>query len=141
MTTRSKATFALWVLFGINLMNFFDRQILGAVGETIRNEWHLSNTALGTLGTVFTLVYAAIGLPLGRLTDRITRTWILSAGVFVWSLFTAVSGLAQNFAQMFAVRLGVGIGEASCAPTSESSRARSSRAALLVKVTARMWYG
>jgi MFS family permease len=120
MTTRSKATFALWVLFGINLMNFFDRQILGAVGETIRNEWHLTDTALGTLGTAFTLVYAAVGLPLGRLTDRITRTWILSAGVFVWSLFTAVSGVAQSYAQLFAVRLGVGVGEATCAPAATS---------------------
>ncbi|MEN3331809.1 MAG: hypothetical protein V7641_1174 [Blastocatellia bacterium] len=120
MTTRSKATFALWVLFGINLMNFFDRQILGAVGETIRNEWHLSDKALGTLGTIFTVVYAAIGLPLGRLTDRITRTWILSAGVFVWSLFTAVSGVAQNYGQLFAMRLGVGVGEASCAPAATS---------------------
>jgi MFS family permease len=120
MTTRNKASFALWVLFGINLMNFFDRQVLGAVGETVRNEWHLSDTALGALGTVFTLVYAAVGLPLGWLTDRIKRTWIMSAGVFVWSFFTAVSGLAQNYAQLFAVRLGVGIGEASCAPAATS---------------------
>jgi MFS family permease len=120
MTTRSKSTFVLWVLFGINLMNFFDRQILGAVGETIRNEWQLSDVALGILGTAFTLIYAAVGLPLGRLTDRITRTWILSAGVFVWSLFTAVSGVAQNYAQLFAVRLGVGVGEASCAPAASS---------------------
>lgn len=120
MTTRSKATFALWVLFGINLMNFFDRQILGAVGEVIRNEWKLSDTALGTLGTAFTLLYAAVGLPLGRLTDRFTRKWILSAGVFVWSLLTAASGLAQTFAQLFIVRLGVGVGEATCAPAATS---------------------
>ena len=120
MSIRNKASFALWVLFGINLMNFFDRQILGAVGETVRNEWHLSDTALGALGTIFTLVYAAIGLPLGWLTDRIKRTWIMSAGVFVWSFFTAVSGLAQSYAQLFAMRLGVGIGEASCAPAATS---------------------
>src|SRR5436853_271873 len=59
MSMRNKASFALWVLFGINLMNFFDRQLLGAVGETLRNEWQLSDTALGTLGTAFTLLYAA----------------------------------------------------------------------------------
>jgi MFS family permease len=120
MTTKTKATFALWVLFAINLMNFFDRQILGAVGEIIRNEWHLSDTALGTLGTAFTLLYAAVGVPLGRLTDRTTRKWILSAGVFVWSLFTAFSGLARSYAQLFAMRLGVGVGEASCAPAATS---------------------
>jgi MFS family permease len=120
MTTKNKAAFALWVLFAINLMNFFDRQILGAVGETVRNEWHLSDTALGLLGTIFTLVYAAVGLPLGWLTDRIKRTWIISAGVFVWSFFTALSGVARTYSQLFAMRLGVGIGEASCAPAATS---------------------
>jgi MFS family permease len=120
MTNREKTTFALIVLFAINTMNFFDRQILGAVGETVREEWKLSDTALGTLGTAFTLLYAVVGVPLGRLTDKFTRTWILSAGVAVWSLFTAVSGVAQNYSQLFFARLGVGIGEASCAPAASS---------------------
>ena len=62
--------YALAVLFAINLMNFFDRQIIGGVGEGIRREWALSDTALGLLGTVFTLLYAVVGLPLGRLSDR-----------------------------------------------------------------------
>src|SRR5215510_10347723 len=64
-------------------MNFFDRQIIGGVGEGIRREWALSDTALGLLGTVFTLLYAVVGLPLGRLSDRKERRKILAAGVFV----------------------------------------------------------
>jgi MFS family permease len=120
MTNKGRAAFAVAVLFAINTMNFFDRQVLGAVGETIRDEWKLSDTALGTLGTAFTLLYAVVGVPLGRMTDKFTRTWILSAGVFVWSLFTAVSGIAKNFTQLFVVRLGVGVGEATCAPASTS---------------------
>ena len=55
------AVYALVVLFAINLMNFFDRQIIGGVGEGIRREWALSDTALGLLGTVFTLLYAVVG--------------------------------------------------------------------------------
>ena len=90
--------YALLVLFAINLMNFFDRQIIGGVGEGIRREWGLSDTALGLLGTVFTLLYAVVGLPLGRLSDRTERRRILAAGVFVWSLLTALSGVARNFA-------------------------------------------
>ncbi len=113
---RSQARFALWVLFTINALNFFDRQILGAVGELIRKEWVLSDGALGALGTAFTLLYAFVGVPFGRLTDRTKRTWLLSLGVFVWSLMTAVSGAALSFWQLFAARLGVGVGEASCAP-------------------------
>ncbi len=117
---QSSAWFALWVLFAINAMNFFDRQILGAVGEAVRREWGMSDGAMGALGTAFTLLYAFVGLPLGRLADRTERKWILSAGVFLWSLTTVASGLARNFWQLFALRLGVGVGEASCAPAATS---------------------
>src|SRR5688500_2582187 len=118
--TRSAVWYALFVLFAINTMNFFDRQILGAVGEPIRKEFGLSDASLGLLGTAFTLLYAFVGVPLGVLADRIGRKGILSAGVFVWSLLTAGSGLAQSFWQIFALRLGVGVGEASCAPAATS---------------------
>lgn len=112
--------YALAVLFAINTMNFFDRQILGAVGEPIRKEFGLSDASLGLLGTAFTLLYAFVGLPLGRLADTVGRKKILSIGVFTWSLLTAASGLAQNFWHIFALRLGVGVGEASCAPAATS---------------------
>src|SRR5205814_9371685 len=108
--------YALAVLFAINLMNFFDRQIIGGVGEGIRREWALSDTALGLLGTVFTLLYAIVGLPLGRLADRTERRWMLSAGVFTWSLLTAASGIAANFSPLLGARLGVGVGGATGSP-------------------------
>jgi predicted MFS family arabinose efflux permease len=118
---RSSAVwYALFVLFAINTMNFFDRQILGAVGEPVRKEFGLSDASLGLLGTAFTLLYAFVGVPLGVLADKIGRKGILSVGVFVWSLLTAGSGLAQNFWQIFVLRLGVGVGEASCAPAASS---------------------
>src|SRR6266545_2871835 len=116
----SSSAFALLVLFAINLMNFFDRQIIGGVGEGIRREWGLSDTALGLLGTVFTLLYAVFGLPLGRLSDSTARKWILAGGVFVWSLLTALSGAARSFSQLIVARLGVGVGEATCSPASTS---------------------
>ena len=120
MADQKRAVYALSVLFAINTMNFFDRQILGAVGEDVRREWSLSDTALGLLGTAFTLLYAVVGVPLGRLADRGERRKILGAGVFVWSLLTAVSGFARTFSQMVIARLGVGIGEATCSPASTS---------------------
>jgi predicted MFS family arabinose efflux permease len=114
------SAYALAVLFAINLMNFFDRQIIGGVGEGIRREWALSDTALGLLGTVFTLLYAVVGLPLGRLSDRKERRKILAGGVFLWSLLTAASGIARSFAQLIVARLGVGVGEATCSPATTS---------------------
>ena len=101
---RSHARYALWVLFGINMTNFFDRQILAAVAEPIRKEWLLNDTQLGVLNTVFTLIYAVAGVPLGRLADRGARKKVLAVGVTVWSVMTAASGLAWNYATLFAAR-------------------------------------
>ena len=117
---QSGATYALWVLFAINAINFFDRQIGGVLAEPIRKEWALTDTQLGWLTTAFTLLYAAVGVPLGRLADRSNRTRLLAAGVFFWSLMTAASALTRSFGQLFLVRLGVGVGEATCAPASAS---------------------
>ena len=117
---RTSTWFAISVLFAINTMNFFDRQILGAVAEPIRKEWELSDGALGALGTAFTLLYAFVGVPLGRLADRTSRTRILFAGVLLWSVLTAASGAVRSFWQLFAFRLGVGVGEATCAPAATS---------------------
>lgn len=113
-------SFALAVLFGINTINFYDRQVFSAVLEPVRKEWGLSDSTLGLVGTAFTLLYAVVGLPLGRLADTRSRTWLLALGCSLWSLLTAASGLAQNAWQLFAARLGVGVGEASCAPASNS---------------------
>lgn len=117
---RKQALFALWVLFGINMMNFFDRQIPAAVTEPIRKEWMLNDTQLGLLATAFTLIYAFAGVPIGRLADRGARTKVLAVGVTVWSALTAASGLAWNYWSLFVARLGVGVGEASCAPAGNS---------------------
>lgn len=115
-----RTTYALAVLFAINTMNFFDRVIGGALAEPIRREWNLSDSELGALGTAFTLLYAFVGVPIGRLSDRSSRKTILAAAVFVWSGLTALSGFTRTYAQLFITRLGVGVGEAACAPAATS---------------------
>jgi len=116
----SQAWFVLAVLFAINTMNFFDRQILAAVTEPIRQQWKLSDTAMGLMGTAFTLIYAFVGVPIGRWADKGQRTKVMSIGVAIWSFFTAASGLAWNYLTLFVARMGVGVGEASCSPAGNS---------------------
>lgn len=118
MTMRR--TPVLVLLLAINAVNFFDRQILAAVTEPLRLEWGLTDTQIGWLGTAFTLLYAVAGLPLGRLADVWRRTWLMAIGLGLWSGLTFVSGLCRGFWSLFAARLGVGIGEASCAPAATS---------------------
>jgi MFS family permease len=115
-----RVLFALAILFCINLLNFFDRTLFGALAEPIRKEFEISDAGLGLLGTAFTLFYAVVGLPLGYLSDRWSRTRLIAIGTVVWSILTAGSGIAQSYAQLFLTRLGVGMGEATCAPAGQS---------------------
>lgn len=116
----NQAWYALAVLFAINMMNFFDRQIIASVSPQISQEWQISDTKLGLMGTAFTLIYAVVGVPLGRWADRGARTKILSIGVTIWSVFTALGGAAWNYSSLFLARMGVGVGEASCSPAGNS---------------------
>jgi len=114
------AAYTLFVLFLINFLNFFDRALPGVVLEPLRKEFGLTDTLSGALGTAFILVYAIAGIPLGRLADRIQRGHILGAGVAVWSVFTGMAAWVASFPGLVISRLGVGIGEASCAPAANS---------------------
>jgi MFS family permease len=85
MQEQSRRVFALLVLLGINTMNFYDRQVLGAVGEPIRKQWDLSDRQLSALTIAFILLYAVVGLPLGHWADVGRRRLILAVGVLLWS--------------------------------------------------------
>jgi len=117
---QTRPGWTLFVLFLLNALNFFDRNILGAVVEPLRHEWSLRDAQIGWIGTAFTLLYAVVGLPLGRLADHARRTRLLGGGALLWSAMTAISGLTTSFAGLFAARLGVGVGEAVCAPAATS---------------------
>jgi MFS family permease len=117
---RNNTLLSVLVLSGINLLNFYDRQAPGALVEPMRKEFHLSDTKIGLLGSVFIWVYALAGLPLGRVVDVWSRKKLLAIGVAVWSALTAASGLATSFSFLLFTRLGVGVGEAVCAPAGTS---------------------
>jgi predicted MFS family arabinose efflux permease len=111
---------ALTILFLVNALNIYDRQVLGAIVEPLRREFHLSDRQLGAIPTAFIVVYALAGLPLGRLADRWSRRRLLVLGVAVWSGLTALGGAAAGYGMLFVSRLGVAIGEAACAPAATS---------------------
>ena len=105
-----------WVLFMLVLVytfNFLDRQIIGILSIPIQEELKISDAELGLMrGLSFALFYATLGVPIALLADRMNRVKIMTVALTVWSAFTAVCGLANNFWQMFLSRLMVGVGEA-----------------------------
>ncbi|MGH8175546.1 MAG: spinster family MFS transporter [Steroidobacter sp.] len=113
--------YVVWLLFGVYVLNFVDRQILTILMEPIREEFDFSDTQLGLLGGLaFAVLYSTLGIPIARLADRENRVTIISISLFVWSLFTVLTGRAQSFTQLLFARVAVGIGEAGCTPPAYS---------------------
>lgn len=103
------------------VFSFVDRYILGLLIEPIKADLHFSDEKIGyLLGPAFALFYATIGVPLGWLADRARRTWIVAAGVTLWSIATAASGFARGFGGLFVARMSVGVGEATLSPSAMS---------------------
>lgn len=120
LPASSIALRSLVVLVLVNILNFYDRQVPGALVEPIRREFGLTDAQIGLIGTAFTLLYAVIGLPLGRLADKGSRKKLLSAGIAVWGVLTGLAAWARGLPLLVLSRLGVGVGEAACAPAATS---------------------
>jgi MFS family permease len=119
--TRGYRRYALSVLLLIYIFNFLDRQIVSILAEPIRNDLGLADWQLGVMtGLAFALFYTVLGFPVARVAERGDRPLIIATAVAVWSAFTAICGLAQNFWQLILARVGVGVGEAGCTPPAVS---------------------
>ena len=118
----SRTAWSMVILLTIAyIFSFVDRGILGLLIEPIKADLQLKDEDLGYLiGPAFALFYATMGLPLGWLADRRRRTWIVAAGIALWSAATAASGLARSFWHLFFARMGVGVGEATLSPCAMS---------------------
>lgn len=113
--------YAISLLFVANSFGYADRAIMGILAQPIRDEFHLKDWQLGILtGSAFSITYTLMTLPLARLGERWHRPRVVGGSVMVWSAFTAVSSLGTSFLQMAGFRMGVGIGEAGCVPSSQS---------------------
>jgi len=132
-----RATAYAWIVLAIlgfiYIFNFLDRQLMSVLIESIKNDpafqkqlpdgttVGLSDADMGWMtGFWFALVYTVLGVVVGFLADRTSRRNILFVGASLWSAFTALCGIAQNYPTMLAARMGVGVGEAAGAPPSYS---------------------
>lgn len=122
----SQAWTMVILLTVVYILSFVDRYILGLLIQPIKADLGLNDTQIGLLlGPSFAIFYALMGLPLGWLADRKRRTTIIAVGLALWSLATALSGLARSFSQLFVARIGVGVGEAALSPSAMSLMADS----------------
>lgn len=119
--TAATVRWVLFLLFLVSVFNVCDRTIVSVLATDIQRDLGLDDRRLGVvLGLSFSLTYLFAGIPVAFLADRHSRRWTISLALLVWSGFTALSGLAQDFRQMVVTRMGVGIGEAGGSPASHS---------------------
>ncbi|MEZ4333779.1 MAG: MFS transporter [Myxococcota bacterium] len=102
-------------------LNVMDRQLLSVLIDPIKAEFGVSDGAMGLLtGTAFAILHVTAGIPIGLAADRGTRRTIIAAGLALWSLLTFLTGFARSYVEIFAIRIGVGIGEAAGGAPSQS---------------------
>ena len=108
-------------LLAVYTLNFIDRQLLGVMAQPIIAQFNLTDTQYGFLnGPPFALFYALMGIPLAIAADRWNRVRLLALCIAVWSVMTALCGLATGFMFLLIARIGVAIGEAGCTPPANS---------------------
>ncbi|WNJ17030.1 MFS transporter [Pontibacter sp. G13] len=101
--------------------SFMDRYLINLLVIPIQSDFELTDTQVSLLlGPSFGLFYAFMGIPMGVWADRMSRTKLIAWGIGLWSLMTAMSGLAQRYAHLFLARMGVGVGEAALSPAAYS---------------------
>ncbi len=109
------------VLTVASTVSYIDRQIVALMEEPIKRDLGIGDALMGFLiGPAFSVSYALVTIPMGRLADTYSRKNIIAIGVFAWSIVTALSGLAKTYGQLMVARMGVGVGEASLGPAAYS---------------------
>lgn len=100
-----------WLLFLLNLFNYIDRQVLFSVFPLIQADLHISDRQLGTLASVFMLVYMLYAPLVGYFADRTKRNVWIGASALLWSAATCLSGVARSYHGLLAARSLIGVGE------------------------------
>ena len=109
----SRARVVLSLLLLAYIFNFLDRTILSILAGPIIKDLKLTDAQFGVLsGPPFALLYSVLAIPFAYLADRTSRSRVIAGALALWSGFTALCGTATSFWQLFAFRMGVGVGEA-----------------------------
>ena len=119
--TKGYRSFVLGSLLLVYVFNFIDRSIINILTEPIKASFGVEDWQMGLLGgPAFAILYTMLGIPIARFAERFHRVWIIAIAVFVWSLMTALCGVATSFIVLFLFRVGVSVGEAGCTPPAQS---------------------
>lgn len=126
----------LIILFLINLFNYIDRQVLFAVFPLLSDDLHLTDAQLGVLGSLFMIVYTLTAPVIAYFADRSPRQIWVSVCSCLWSIATALTGLAKDFYHIAIARSFIGIGEAGFTSVSPSLAAEGFKPEIRARILA-----
>lgn len=107
----------LWLIVAMVLLSYIDRATLSLFAPYVQSDLGVSETQMGLLfGLGFIGPLALVTFLVGWAVDRYSRILILALGLLVWSVATALCGLAGGFPMLLLARGGVGAGEAVVGP-------------------------
>lgn len=119
--SKGYRSYVLLILMLVYTLNFIDRNLMGVLAEPIITSFSLSDGEFGLLaGWPFAIFYAVMGLPIAMAADRFNRVQIITICIVLWSVMTALCGLAAGFWTLLLFRVGVAVGEAGCTPPANS---------------------
>lgn len=119
--SKSYRTYVLLTLMVVYTLNFIDRNLMGVLAQPIIDSFNLTDGQFGFLaGWPFAIFYAVMGLPIAMAADRFNRVNIITVCIILWSVMTALCGIAAGFLTLMLFRIGVAIGEAGCTPPANS---------------------
>jgi len=99
-----------------NFINAVDRASLAVAAPFIIKDFQLDTVSMGVALSAFFWAYVAFNTPAGNLADRFGTKRVLGWSAAIWSVFSAITGLAQNLTHIVLARIGVGLGEAASIP-------------------------
>lgn len=107
---------AITLMLAVLALDYADRNLVGALGPTLKTVYGISNTGLGLLSGAFSVVGALATLPIGKLADRVNRTLLLAGAIVIWSVAMGVTGAAVSLAMLVVARLFLGAVAATTGP-------------------------
>ena len=113
--------YSLGLLTLVYVFNYLDRTIIYILLPLIKKEMAFTDLQLALLGSMsFVIFFTVLGIPFGRLADRVVRKNMIAVGLAVWSLFSGLTGFANGFWSLLICRMMVGVGEATLGPAALS---------------------
>lgn len=104
-----------WAACGLMLLatalNYMDRQALAQQAGDVQEELHLSDEQYGQLEYGFGIAFAAGGIVIGWLVDRVSLRWVYPAILLAWSIVGFLTGGATSFRELLVYRVLLGFFE------------------------------